>query len=199
MGIQLIIRWRMLGLAMVLLMALSACSPIVIIPDNALESAIRAEIRKPLSLFLTQRDLNGVRKLNATDLNIAKLEGLQFCINMNDLNLTNNQVSDISQLRNMTQLVRLHLGGNQIMDIEAIAGLLSLEYLDLSGDGNVITDWRHLEANVLNGGLSAGALVKVPRTHTFDSSGKPSSGFVGAYNAMRDAGVIVDTGEALDD
>jgi len=195
MGMQLILRWRYVGLAMVLLVTLSACSPIVIIPDKALESAIRAEIRKPLSIFLTKRDLAEVRTLNAADLNIANLEGLQYCVNLNRLNLTNNQVREIGQIANLTKLVQLHLANNQIMDIEAIAGLLALEYLDLSGDTNVITDWRHLEANVLNGGLGFESTVKVPYIHTFDAQGNPRPGFSGAYTAMQDAGVLVDTGQ----
>ena len=198
MGMQMSLRWRYVGVAMALLFVLSACSPIVIVPDKALESAIRAEIRKPLSIFLTQRDLSQVRTLNAADLNVASLDGLQFCVNLNRLNLTNNAVREIGQLGNLTKLVQLHLANNQIMDIEAIAGLLSLEYLDLSGDTNVITDWRHLEANVLNGGLGFESTVKVPYIHTFDSTGNPRPGFRGAYDAMQDAGVLLDTGQAED-
>ncbi len=200
MGMQMSIRWRLLGLAVVLLVAFSACSPIVIVPDKALESAIRAEIRKPLSLFLTQRDLEGVRKLNASNLRtkIKDLEGLQYCVNLNQLNLTDNRITDISQVGNLSKLVRLHLGNNQIMDIEAIAGLLALEYLDLSGDGNAITDWRHLEANVLNGGLGMDSVVRVPALHTLRSDGNPLPGFVGAFEAMANAGVVVDYGAGFD-
>ena len=195
MGMQLILRWRYVGLAMVVLVTLSACSPIVIVPDKALESAIRAEIRKPLSLFLTKHDLAEVRLLNAANLNVANLEGLQFCVNMNRLNLTGNVVREIGQIANLTKLVQIHLADNEIMDIEAISGLLALEYLDLSGDTNVITDWRHLEANILNGGLGFESTVKVPYVHTFDSQGSPRPGFRGAYDAMQDKGVLLDTGE----
>lgn len=196
MGMQLILRWRYVGLALVILVTLSACSPIVIVPDKALESAIRAEIRKPLSVFLTKRDLAEVRTLNAANLNVANLEGLQFCVNLNRLNLTGNVVREIGQIANLTKLVQLHLADNEIMDIEAIAGLLALEYLDLSGETNVIADWRHLEANILNGGLGFESTVKVPYTHTFDSTGNPRPGFRGAYDAMQDAGVLLDTGQA---
>lgn len=193
MGMQLIVRWRILGLAAVLLVGLSACSPIVIIPDNALESAIRAEIRKPLAVFLTQRDLQGVRKLDASFLNIESLEGLQFCVNVTKLNLNGNFVSDIDQIGNLSNLVRLHLADNMISDIDVIAGLLSLEFLDLSGASNEIVDWRHLAANVRNGGLGAGAVVRVPVEHTFDGEGNPRDAFVSAYEAMRDAGVVIET------
>ncbi len=193
MGMQLIVRWRILGLAVVLLVGLSACSPIVIIPDNALESAIRAELRKPLAVFLTQRDLQGVRKLDASRLAIANLEGLQYCVNVTNLNLTGNFISDISQIGNLSNLVQLRLGDNMIEDIDAIAGLLALEFLDLSGAGNEIVDWRHLAANVRNGGLGAGAVVRVPAIHTFDGEDNPRPGFASAYEAMRDAGVVIET------
>ena len=191
MGMQLILRWRYVGLALVLLVTLTACSPIVFIPDKALEQAIRTEIRKPLSVFLTKRDLSGLRKLSAADLNIVNLEGLQFCENLTQHNLTGNSIRSIDQLARLTKLIQLHLCDNQIMNIEAISGLLALEYLDLSGEGNAITDWRHLEANVLNGGLSFEAVVKVPSVHTFDNEGNPLPGFKGAYNAMRDMGVVI--------
>ena len=191
MGIRLSLGRLSFGLILIVGIVCSACSPVVIIPDKALESALRAELKKPLSLVLTRRNLEQVRKLDASNLGIKNIEGLQFCIHVSELYLQNNVIRDIGQLGPLTKLVKLHLGDNQIKDIEAVSGLLALEHLDLSGAGNAITDWKHLQANVLNGGLGADAVVVVPHAHTMDNQGKPLPGFAGAYDALLQVGVNV--------
>ena len=192
MGMTLARFGRYTTLAVLLTVALCACSQIVFIPDQALESAIRAELSKPLSLLLTKADLAQVNNLNASGLMISNLEGLQYCINLRKLYLNDNQVRRIDVLSGLANLTHLHLNNNQIVDIEALSGLLFLEFLDLSGENNRILDWGYLQDNVVNGGLSAGAVVVVPRGYTLDSAGDPLPGFAGAYNAMLDAGVIVE-------
>ncbi|NLV46239.1 MAG: leucine-rich repeat domain-containing protein [Candidatus Hydrogenedentes bacterium] len=183
---------RCMVLAVVLTAGLTACSPIVFIPDQALESVLRADLGKPLSLFLTKADLAKVDDLDAAAYNIDSLEGLQYCVNLRKLNLSNNQVHSIDPLAGLTKLTYLHLGNNYITDIEALAGMLALDYLNLGGENNAIVDWGYLQDNVLNGGLNAGSVVVVPDTYTRDSEGNALPGFSSAYNAMLDAGVIVE-------
>lgn len=183
---------RFVVLAVLLTSGLTGCSRIVFIPDAALESVIRAELGKPLSLFLSRADLAEVTNLDATAFNIQDLEGLQYCTNLRKINLSDNAVRGIDALAGLTKLTYLHLGNNYISDIEALSGLLFLEYLNLSGPNNAIADWGYLQDNVINGGLGAGAVVVVPEAYTLDSEGDPLPGFAGAYNAMLDAGVIVE-------
>jgi hypothetical protein len=183
---------RFMVLAVLLTAGLSACSPIVFIPDTALESVIRAELGKPLSLFLTKADLEKVTNLTAPGMNISNLEGLQYCVNLRKANLSDNLIPRIDALAGLTKLTYLHLGGNKISDIEALSGMLFLEYLNLAGEENAIVDWGYLQDNVVNGGLGPGTVVVVPALFTLDSEGNPLPGFASAYNAMLDAGVIVE-------
>lgn len=192
MGIRQSLYRRSVGLVLLLGalgMVMSACSPVVIIPDRALESAIRAELRKPLSLVLTQRNLEELRKLDASHLGVRNIEGLQYSKHLRELNLNNNAIRDINRLGALTNVVKLHLGNNQLMDIEAIAGMMALEFLDLSGAGNVITDWKPLEANVLNLGLGAGSVVVLPKAYTMADDVTPLAIFAEAHDALLQAGV----------
>ena len=187
---------RMAVLAVLLTSGLTGCSGIVFIPDDALESVICAELGKPLSLFLTRADLEEVTNLDAAAYSIQDLEGLQYCTNLRKINLSDNAVRRIDVLAGLTNLTYLNLAKNYIMDIEALSGLLFLEYLNLAGPNNAVIDWGYLQDNVINGGLGAGAVVVVPDAYTLDSEGDPLPGFAGAYNAMLDAGVIVEFGTA---
>ncbi len=191
MGNKRIARPLLAGVVIAGALLVSACSPIVIIPDKALESAVRAEIRKPLSLFLTVKDLEQVRTLDAAGLGISRLDGLEYCSSLTELFLNDNQIREITALRRMDKLVKLDLGGNSLRNIEAIAGLLNLEYLDLSGEENIIKDWAPLEANVRNGGLGAGNTVVLPGIHVFDEDGEPLTGFEGAYVALQEKKVVI--------
>lgn len=182
---------RLIGMIAVLSPLFSGCSPWVFIPDDALESVIRAELGKPLSLFLTQADLAKVTNLEASAYNISSLEGLQYCVNLRKLDLSDNQIRRIDQLAPLKKLTYLNLANNRITDIESLAGLLFLEYLNLSGENNAIVDWGYLQDNTVNGGLGSNSVVVIPTAYTLDSEGNPLPGFVGAYSALLEAGVTV--------
>ncbi len=185
---------RLVVLVVLMTSGFTGCSRIVFVPDQALESVIRAELGKPLSLFLTRADLAEITNLDAAAYNIQDLEGLQYCTNLRKINLSDNAVRRIDVLAGLTKLTYLNLANNYVSDIEALSGLLFLEYLNLAGPDNAIVDWGYLQDNVINGGLGAGAVVVVPDAYTLDSEGDPLPGFAGAYNAMLDAGVIVEFG-----
>ena len=102
----------------------------VIFPDSNLEAAIRAKIGKPTGR-ITTTDLEGMTELNASDLGIQSIEGLQFCKNLKNLYLGRNQISDISPLSGLIKLTFLNLWDNQLSDINPLAGLTNLTYLNL--------------------------------------------------------------------
>jgi hypothetical protein len=180
------------GIAVVLLVGLSACSPVVFVPDQGLEAAIRQEIRKPLSLFLTRADLEKITTLNAASMNVNRLDGLQYCTNLRKINLNDNNVRNIDALAPLTKLTHVHLRGNRVVEIEALAGLLHLETLDLSGVDNVVADWKALQDNVLNGGLGAGDVVLLSALNTLDAQDVPLPSFAAAYNTLLQEGVVVE-------
>ncbi|NLF56636.1 MAG: leucine-rich repeat domain-containing protein, partial [Candidatus Hydrogenedens sp.] len=100
----------------------SGCSlfGVVYIPDKALQSAVRASLGKPLGI-LTRSDLRGIQEIQAPNLNIKNLEGLQHCESLTVLNLRGNQVLSLSPLNGLTNLVRVDLGDNRVQVIEAVA------------------------------------------------------------------------------
>jgi len=99
--------------------------------DQNLEAAIRTALSIPTA-DLTQTDLNGLTELEATDLQITDLSGLENCTSLEVLNLSNNDISDLSALSSLTNLLELDLGENNISDLSTLPVLPALEFLELS-------------------------------------------------------------------
>jgi len=129
---------------------------IVLFKDKALESAVRAELGQPF-LLLTQSDVNKLYRLDARNLNIKSLDGLQYCVNLTWLNLENNQVTDLGPLENLTNLKTLILDSNDVSDISPLSGLFNLDMLSLFN--NEVGDIQALITNANNGGLGPGDQV----------------------------------------
>ncbi len=89
------------------------------IPDNNLQSVIRDILEKP-SGDIMQDDMKMILSLNAPNMNITSLEGLQHCTNLTCLMLNNNNISDLSPLQNLTKLNILNLSGNSINNYSPI-------------------------------------------------------------------------------
>jgi Leucine-rich repeat (LRR) protein len=177
-----------------LTLALTGC-PLVgggaaFIRDAALDSAIRAELGKPLGI-LSQADLLDVTEINASGLNIQTLDGIEGCRNLTLLDLRSNNVRSITPLENLVNLRVLDLGNNNLTQITAISGLFLLEEVTLSGPNMDIVDWSPLSANATNGGLGAGDLVILPVNTTLDSEGQVMDYWEQDYLTLLDLGVTV--------
>jgi outer membrane protein assembly factor BamB/Leucine-rich repeat (LRR) protein len=129
------------------------------IPDPNLEAAIRTAIGKPTGP-ITEEDLAVLTMIDASELGISDITGIEHCVNLQTLDLLINQISDISPLSGLTNLQYLNLGingindlsplsnltnlqdltlaKNQISDLSPLSSLTNLEYLNL--DGNQISD-----------------------------------------------------------
>lgn len=182
------------GMLAVLVVALSGCPLVgggaVFIRDAALDSAIRAELGKPLGI-LSQADLLNVTELDASGLNIATLDGIEGCRNLTVLDLRNNNVRVISSLENLVNLRVLDLGNNNVAQITAISGLFLLEEVTLSGPNMDIVDWSPLSANATNGGLGVGDVVVLPTNTTLDTEGNVLAYWENDYLTLIDLGVEV--------
>lgn len=182
----------LIGVACGLMLSLSGCPCIggpFLIRDQALESVIRASLGKPFGC-LTQSELLTVTELQAANLNIRNLEGIQYLPNLLVLNLQGNAIQSITPLQDLRNLTFLDLGYNQVGNLQALAGLSFLE--DLYLDGNPILNLSPLVANVNNGGM-VNAVVVLPET-ILDSSGGILDIFLDDIKALQDAGVEVWTG-----
>lgn len=159
----------------------------IIIRDPALESAIRASLGQPFGC-LTKNDLLRVTEIQAANLNIRVLDGLENCTNLTILNLKDNQIQSITPLLTLFNLTFLDLGFNRITNIEPLAGLFFLDQLYL--DGNDIFDLSALVANAVNGGLGDGDTLVLPDS-ILDGEGNVQDIFADDVSTLQQAGVQV--------
>lgn len=153
-----------LALALAVGLVLVGCPQAVYFADRALESAVRAELHKPFGP-LTQQDLLSVINLDARNLGIRNLSGLEYCKNLAWLDLDTNTISNLKPLEQLgrpespfdSPLTYLNLDSNQITDIMPLAGLLNLRQLSLFD--NQVADIQALVTNAENGGLGPGDSV----------------------------------------
>lgn len=182
------------GLVAGMCLALSGC-PLAgggpaFIQDAALDSAIRAELGKPLGI-LSQADLLDVTEISASGLNIRTLNGIEGCRNLTVLDLRSNNIRSVSALENLVNLRILDLGNNNVADITPLSGLFLLEELTLSGPNTDIIDWSPLSANATNGGLGAGDIVVLPVNTTLDGEGQVLDYWEQHYLTLLDLGVQI--------
>jgi len=102
----------------------------VAIADASLDGLIRQALNRPNGTLRTI-DLLGITDLDARDLEITSLEGIQALMNLQTLRLDNNRLTDISLLAELKALRSLSLKGNQIEDVLPLAKLTRLQVLDL--------------------------------------------------------------------
>ncbi|HNT88732.1 MAG TPA: leucine-rich repeat domain-containing protein, partial [Candidatus Hydrogenedentes bacterium] len=130
--------------------------------DAILEQAIRAVFTdNGWTLSTPPQDTELSRpeftQLDASELGITDLTGLEACTSLEELNLARNQISDLTPLSGLTSLIWLDLGKgvgffdddddpepvltglNLVADISPLAGLTNLEYLSLMGN-DLLTD-----------------------------------------------------------
>lgn len=117
---------------------------IVNIPDENFEEVIRDALDKP-SGNIYKSDMEKIIKLEANDRGIEKLDGMQYCINIELLNLNNNKISEIKSLRKCSKIYLLSLSSNNLdyNDIYYMQDLNNLRFLYL--DYNKINDLKYIK------------------------------------------------------
>lgn len=186
-----LVRFSPLGILVCLAVSSSGCfciGPGVSIPDEALDSAIRAELGKPFGC-LSIADLLEVTELQASSLRIRSLEGLQFCTNLLIANLHDNEISSLDAIAGLGNLTYLDVSSNNVTNIEAVTGLFFLRTLVL--DDNVIRDFSPLVDNVTTGGFPEGGIVVIGEETIQDAEGNFTASFLTAVDALTKAGVEV--------
>ncbi len=97
------------------------------IPDANLRAAIAETLGKTPGVAITAEDLATLMYLNAEEMDIQSLEGLQFATNLEELGLHDNPISDLSPLSGLTTLKEIRLTGKSFSDLLPLAGLINLE------------------------------------------------------------------------
>jgi hypothetical protein len=179
------------GLALVAVLGMTGCPCIGgqnFFDDAALESAVRFELGKPFGC-LTTAELETVTEVQAANLNIRNLRGIEHLTNLTVLNVQNNRISSITPLTSLRNLRVLDLGFNQITNIDALSGLFFLDEVYL--DGNAILSLGPLVANSTNGGLGSGDLVVLPDSVLDSGTGEVQDIFLPGIETLQNAGVAV--------
>lgn len=116
-------------------------STIVNFKDANLEDAVRKALSKPIG-NITAGDMRLIGELEAGELSIVYLDGLEYAANLNRLALYGNNLQDLQALSSLKQLTELDLSDNKINNITALSTLYNLETLYLWN--NYISDIRAL-------------------------------------------------------
>ena len=111
----------------------------VAIPDRNLRAAIAEALGKENTVIvsITAEEMATLTDLDAENLDIQDLQGLQFATNLEHLNIQRNPISDLSPLGNLTKLKELRFWTSTVSDISPLAGLQNLEGLS-AWDANVL-------------------------------------------------------------
>ena len=153
-------------------------SPPVSIPDANLRAVIEDSLGKARGAEITRAEMAGLILLEAPNLGISDLTGLEYGVNLTELNLGSNNITDISPLFNLINLRVLHLYGNGLSDwpqLQRLTGLVSLnlgycDNLDLSVVSSLsnLTD-LNLPGNGITDVSPLSNLPKLERLSLFDN------------------------------
>ncbi len=101
------------------------------IPDPNLRAAIEAKLGKAPGDPITVENMKTLTELDAENMGISKLTGLELATNLHRINLWGNEISDISPLTGLINLRSLTFVDNLISDISGLKGLINLTHLNL--------------------------------------------------------------------
>lgn len=88
---------------------------LVFIPDGALRTAINASLGRSAMDNIDCAELAGLTDLDAANMGISDLTGLEWAINLISADLRNNNITTTAPLDNLALLIDLQLDGNPVM------------------------------------------------------------------------------------
>ena len=104
---------------------------IIQIADNNLSVVLREALGKPTGEDFTLSEIRALNSIDAENIGIRSLDGLEHASNLRSLNLRGNQITDIEPLRQHGYLQDLDLSHNPLLDIDALNDLAGLQVLKL--------------------------------------------------------------------
>jgi len=109
----------------------TASYEIKVFPDQALEIAVKRALKLESTEVLRNDYLQEIKKLDARNLGITSISGLEDLTSLKYLYLSENEIKDIGSISSLTNLRYLYLSGNVIEDISPIQNLNGLRVLFL--------------------------------------------------------------------
>lgn len=103
-------------------------------PDEALEAVVRQQVfaKRDNEEPLTKEDVKDISGIRGKAKGIKNLEGLQYCVALQELDLEDNEIIDIGPLSGLKLLLSINLAGNKISSLEPLADMDRVQYLELS-------------------------------------------------------------------
>lgn len=110
--------------------------PSKLIPDPALEAALRAEVyaKRNNTEPLTSDDLKDISRVEAIGKGIENLTGLEHCVSLRLIRLSDNKISDLTPIAGLERLMSIEFENNQIQDIAPLAKLTGIQLINLGGN-----------------------------------------------------------------
>ena len=113
---------------------------------------LRVAIQQVIGNQITTQTLLNLTTLDAYDLRISNLTGLEHATNLSELDLGGNSISDVAPLAGLTHLESLRLDDNNISDISPLVGLTRLTDLSLEENPlSAVSINTHIPAIQANG------------------------------------------------
>lgn len=137
---------------------------LVFIADDNLEKAVRREVGKRFG-FLDSMDMLQLRDLDARNLGIRDLAGLEYALNLLTIDVSNDRspdvgIADLTPIQGLTSINFLNLANNDVTNLTPIEGMRSLDILAL--EGNNIYDLQPLITLATFGTLKSVSLSREP-------------------------------------
>jgi hypothetical protein len=95
----------------------------VVFPDKNLEATVREALEKPEGP-LTMGDVKRLAKLDAWELEIGDLSGIEHATNLTVLGLWDNEISDVSPLASLTNLTSIRLSMSRSPQVGGVGMLI---------------------------------------------------------------------------
>lgn len=168
----------------------------VFFQDDDLELAVRRALDLPLGA-ITKTELLKLRELDARNVGVQTLRGLEFALNLSRLDVSNKAlgeggITNISPLARLRNLWFLNLSHNDITDVSSVAGLSNLNDLQLAG--NDVFNIGPIVTNAENGGLGNGDSLTLSRAPLEDENGDLLPQVAVQIGRLEGLGVVVQFG-----
>ena len=102
------------------------------IPDANLREAIAEALGKASNAVITTEDMATLIELNAENMGISDITGLEFATNLTVLRIGHNPISDLSPIAKLTKMREIYFNDTEVSDLSPLASLRDLEVINAS-------------------------------------------------------------------
>ena len=133
----------MLSVTLCLILPPTTPAQTVNIPDVGLRGAINKSLDKASDAPITRSEIATLRRIDAHDVGMSDLTGLEFATQLEEIRCNDNLISDLSPLTGLAKLSVVEFGNNVIEDLSPLEGLINLTRVIVPH--NLIRDLSSLE------------------------------------------------------